>query len=43
MSIRLLKRYDPKRFTFDVLKNEYDIFAVRGPRGIPQKLSDALK
>ena len=43
MRIRLLKRYDPDRFTFEVLKNEYGIFAVRGPRGIPQKLSEALK
>ena len=43
MRIRLLKRYDPKRFSFDVLKDEYGIFAVRGPRGIPQKLSEALK
>lgn len=43
MSIRLLKRYDPKKFTFEVLKDEFGIYAVRGPRGIPQKLSEALK
>ena len=43
MRIRLLKRYDPKRFTFEALKNDYGIFAVRGPRGIPPKLSEALK
>lgn len=43
MSIRLMKRYDPKKFTFEVLKDEYGIYAVRGPRGIPQKLSEALK
>ena len=43
MGIRLLKRYDPKQFTFEVLNNEYGIFAVRGPRGIPHKLSEALK
>jgi len=43
MSIRLLKRYDPKKFTFEVLKDEYGIYAVRGPRGIPQKLSESLK
>ena len=43
MSIRLLKRYSPKKFTFEVLKDEYGIYAVRGPRGIPQKLSEALK
>ena len=33
MKIRLLKRYDPETFTFDVLKEEYGIFAVRGLRG----------
>ena len=43
MSIRLLKRYSPKKFTFEVLKDEYGIYAVRDPRGIPQKLSEALK
>ncbi len=43
MDIRLLKRYDPARFTFEVLNKEYGIFAVRGPRGIPHSLSEALK
>ncbi len=42
MRIKLLKRYDQEEFTFDRLKNEFDIFAVRGPRGIPQSLSKAL-
>ena len=42
MKIRLLKRYDPERFTFERLGAEYDIHAVRGPRGIPMKLSEAL-
>ena len=42
MKIRLLKRYDPKLFTFEVLKEEYGIFAVRGPRGIPNSLSEDL-
>ena len=42
MKIRLLKRYDPDRFTFDALGRDYDIHAVRGPRGIPAKLSEAL-
>ena len=42
MKIRLLKRYDPDEFTFDVLRSEYGIFAVRGPRGIPNSLSEAL-
>lgn len=43
MRIKRLKRYAPDRFTFDVLGKEYGIFAVRGPRGIPKSLSDALK
>ena len=43
MRIKLLKRYAPERFTFDVLGKEYGIFAVRGPRGIPEPLSKALK
>ena len=42
MKIRLLKRYPPGQFTFDVLGREYGIFAVRGPRGIPAGLSEAL-
>ena len=43
MKINLLKRYKPELFTFDVLKEEYGIYAVRGPRGIPNSLSAALK
>lgn len=43
MRIKLLKRYEPDRFTFDVLGEKYGIHAVRGPRGIPKSLSDALK
>ena len=42
MKIRLLKRYPPDRFTFEVLKSEYGIYAVRGPRGVPNSLSEAL-
>ncbi len=42
MRIRLKKRYNPKQFTFERLKNEFSIFAVRGPRGIPEDLSIAL-
>lgn len=42
MRIRLLKKYEQEEFTFDRLKNEFDIFAVRGPRGIPESLSKAL-
>ena len=43
MKIKLLKRYKPEKFTFEVLKEEYGIYAVRGPRGIPNSLSAALK
>ena len=43
MKIRLQKRYSADRFTFEVLKSEYGIYAVRGPRGIPNSLSSALK
>ena len=43
MKIRLLKRYPPEQFTFKILKSEYRIFAVRGPRGVPSSLSAALK
>ena len=42
MKIKLLRRYDPEQFTFDVLKDEYGVGAVRGPRGIPQALRRAL-
>ncbi len=43
MKIKLQKRYEQDEFTFDRLKNEYGIYAVRGPRGIPNSLSEALK
>ena len=43
MRIKLIKRFRTDRFTFQVLKEEYGIFAVRGPRGIPYSLSAALK
>jgi len=43
MRIRLLKRYEPDRFTFERLKEEYGIYAVRGPRGISHSLSEALR
>ncbi len=42
MKIKLLKRYKPDKFTFDVLKDEYGIFAIRGPRGVTNSLSAAL-
>lgn len=43
MKIGLQKRYAADRFTFETLKEEYGIYAVRGPRGIPNSLSEALK
>lgn len=42
MKIRLQKRYERDRFTFDRLGREYGIRAVRGPRGIPNSLREAL-
>ena len=42
MRIRLQKRYPPESFPFETLGREYGIFAVRGPRGIPESLSKAL-
>lgn len=43
MKIKLLKGYEPNDFTFELLKEEYGIYAVRGRRGIPNSLSEALK
>lgn len=43
MKIKLIKRYGPGNFTFDVLKSDYGIFAIRGPRSVPHGLSEALK
>ena len=43
MKIKLMKRYKPDKFTFEVLNEDYGIYAVRGPRGIPNSLSEALK
>ena len=42
MKIKLLRKYNKKEFTFKVLNDEYGIFAVRGPRGVPFSLSEAL-
>lgn len=43
MRIKLLGRYEPDQFPFDRLKEEYGIYAVRGPRGVPNSLSHGLK
>ena len=42
MKIELLKRYDRNKFTFSVLGDEFGIYAIRGPRGVPFSLSEAL-
>lgn len=43
MRLRLERRYPPERFTFKELNDRYGIFAVRGPRGIPEPLSRDLE
>ena len=43
MKIKLQKRYKPDSFTFERLKSEYGIFAVRGPRNVTNSLSRALR
>ena len=43
MKIKLLRRYRPDVFSFDVLKEKFGIYAVRGPRGVPHSLSEALR
>ena len=42
MTVKLQKRYKPDEFTFDRLGTEFGIFAVRGPRGVPNSLKEAL-
>ena len=42
MKIKLEKRYAPDRFPFAVLRSAYGISAVRGPRGVPNRLHAAL-
>ncbi len=42
MRIRLTRRYPQEQYTFEELGRTYGIYAVRGPRGVPKKLSDAL-
>ena len=42
MRIRLLKRYDPGRFPLRRLQEEFGVYGVRGPRGVPPRLLEAL-
>ena len=41
MKIKLLKRYEQDKFTYEKL-NEYGIKAIRGPRGLTDELSKDL-
>ncbi len=43
MKLRLLRRYEREQFTFERLRDEFGVTAVRGPRGVPYGLSEALK
>lgn len=38
MKIQLLERYDPKRFTREVMR-QFGVYGVRGPRSMPHSLS----
>ena len=43
MKLKLEKCYAPEEFPFERLRKEFNITAVRGPRGVPNSLSHALK
>lgn len=43
MKIKLKKRYQADMFQFETLKEKYGIYAVRGPRGVPNVLGHDLK
>lgn len=38
MRLKLLERYPPDELTFEVLKSRYGIYAVRGPRTMPERI-----
>lgn len=42
MRIKLERRYEPDLFPFERLKAEFGVFAIRGPRGVPNALSHEL-
>ena len=42
MKIKLLASYGPDFMTFDRMKEEYGIYAVRGPRNMPNSLKEEL-
>ncbi|MBQ6293757.1 MAG: MmcQ/YjbR family DNA-binding protein [Lachnospiraceae bacterium] len=43
MRLRLQRRYERDRFTFERLCSEFGVTVVRGPRGVPYGLSEELK
>ena len=43
MKVHLERRYPRDQFTFERLRNEFGVSAVRGPRGVPYGLEEALK
>ena len=43
MKIRLERRYPADRFSLAVLRETYCIYGVRGPRGVPEPLLQALE
>jgi predicted DNA-binding protein (MmcQ/YjbR family) len=43
MAVRIVRRYSPDVFPFDRLKDEFGIYAVRGPRGVPSAFIKAAQ
>ncbi len=43
MLLRLERRYSPSAFPRFLLKEEYGVYSVRGPRGVPNSLSCSLR
>lgn len=43
MRIRLIKNYPRDLFTLAALSESFGVYTVRGPRGVPHALSEALK
>ena len=43
MKLKLQRRYERDKFTFERLSDEFGVTAVRGPRGVPYGLSEELK
>ncbi len=42
MRIQLLCKYEPQFMTFERMKSEFEVFAVRGPRNMPSHLKEEL-